>query len=644
MIEQCFQVTLPAQPQGPAQFDLRYGAGDVPLRVILRPFVRRAILEGWLGPVETPGPRIDLPPDLDLATPCLVLREGGQVALLWGGLALGWRIAEGRLRPEWPSPEVHAATAQAVPRPRMPVLDWGPQDVDGADGAEPAPRIAAIPIRGAGMVRIPDSLPPAQVLALWADAAQPDAGWLATLAALAPDAPLPAPPGPAAALVLACLMPGRPAPPPPPGPGPDAAGLAAIAALNGWASPAHRPPRAAPATPALPPAPPATPATLVPGLDIVVALYNQRDRVLECLAGLLPPGRDDLRVLVVDDGSTDGSGDLVARHSAHEPRLRVLAKPNGGCASARNYGRLMSDRSHLAFVDADDATDPGFHAGLYDLARATGACLAVGGFDLWDGARRTAYPAEVALFDRSAAPEAGDDEAWPVDPARLIPSQPAIWRAVHRRDLLDRHDLWFPESIRAFDDFEFHLRVLIHARSLWVRPGLRYLYRQHPGQDVRQRDLRHVGNLAMAATVLRDLARTEGDRTPAVIDALARVIGWSAGQVPPALTGDYLRAAADLWVTIETGLGQGLLPRPHPGGLAHADFPAHLAQARARAAGLPQGRWWLQTEPALTHPATAALARALTQPVPQPLPQPVASAPAPASAAAPQRPPLACAG
>src|SRR5690606_36653801 len=101
-----------------------------------------------------------------------------------------------------------------------------------------------------------------------------------------------------------------------------------------------------------------------------------------CLDSLLAEATDDIRVIVVDDGSTDGSGDAVRDRHGDNPRLRLLHKENGGCASARNHGRMASDATHVAFVDADDMADPLLFPDLLDLARYTGAEVVQGGFRL----------------------------------------------------------------------------------------------------------------------------------------------------------------------------------------------------------------------------------------------------------------------
>ena len=127
------------------------------------------------------------------------------------------------------------------------------------------------------------------------------------------------------------------------------------------------------------------------GLDVTIAAYNAKEYLITCAESLLCQGRDDIRVIIVDDGSTDGSGEAAAEYFAKDARVRVERKANGGCASARNYGRLVLDATHIAFVDADDFVTPNFFADLYDLAVCTGVGRTQAGFDFYDASREWPY-------------------------------------------------------------------------------------------------------------------------------------------------------------------------------------------------------------------------------------------------------------
>ena len=296
------------------------------------------------------------------------------------------------------------------------------------------------------------------------------------------------------------------------------------------------------------------------GLDVVVAMFNSKDWIKECVDALLADGNAEIRVLVVDDGSTDGSRDLVAETYAGHERVVLLSKENGGCASARNYGRLHSDASHIAFVDADDVAGPGLFAGLLDLARHSGAEVVQGGFDLLLEAaegethRAPSYEADLPEIIHAHRHNFGERTCLLVPSWLLMQGQPSIWRRVYRRDFLDNRNIWFPEHIRAFDDQIFQLLTLHHAGNVPMLDGVHYLYRQHARQDIRQGDERHFYSLEMFRLVLkRGVSEGWNDFRP-VLASFVRTVNWCWNNLRADLRPAFERGAAELWAYARTTL------------------------------------------------------------------------------------------
>ena len=100
---------------------------------------------------------------------------------------------------------------------------------------------------------------------------------------------------------------------------------------------------------------------------VVVPLWNNRDTVREAVASVLAQTYDDFELIVVDDGSTDDSLDMLA--GIDDPRLRILRRPNGGPGLARNAGIAAAKADWIAFLDADDLWLPD-HLAELDRVRA----------------------------------------------------------------------------------------------------------------------------------------------------------------------------------------------------------------------------------------------------------------------------------
>lgn len=93
-------------------------------------------------------------------------------------------------------------------------------------------------------------------------------------------------------------------------------------------------------------------------VTVVIPAYNAAATLSATMASVRQQTHDRLEILVVDDGSTDGTLQLAQRHAAEDPRIRVLSQPNRGVAAARNRGLSEASHALVALVDADDLWHP----------------------------------------------------------------------------------------------------------------------------------------------------------------------------------------------------------------------------------------------------------------------------------------------
>ena len=122
-----------------------------------------------------------------------------------------------------------------------------------------------------------------------------------------------------------------------------------------------------------------------PHVSVIVPAFNCAEYIGECLDSLAKQEYDNYSVLVVDDGSTDGTSSVVERHySVFGGALRLVQQENGGAGSARNRGVEESAGKYIAFVDSDDLVAPDYLSTFVRAAEENASDLVIGGYQTFD--------------------------------------------------------------------------------------------------------------------------------------------------------------------------------------------------------------------------------------------------------------------
>jgi glycosyltransferase involved in cell wall biosynthesis len=211
-----------------------------------------------------------------------------------------------------------------------------------------------------------------------------------------------------------------------------------------------------------------------PLVSVVVPVYNVRDYVTACLTSLVGQTHTDLELLVVDDGSTDGSGEVAAGVVAADRRARVIRTPNQGLAAARDEGLAVAQGEFVVFVDSDDWVSPVFVECLVAGARRFGADIAHCGH--WEvlGERRVARPITTTSGESCLPGQAL---------RRMLLGQGghlAAWNKIYRTRLFRDAGVCYPAG-RLYEDAFTTYRLLHAANRVAYLPDLLYCYRRRPG-------------------------------------------------------------------------------------------------------------------------------------------------------------------
>lgn len=112
-------------------------------------------------------------------------------------------------------------------------------------------------------------------------------------------------------------------------------------------------------------------------ISIIVAVYNIKEYLPRCVDSILAQTYKNLEIILVDDGSTDGSGKICDDYAMSEERIQVVHKKNGGLSDARNAGLEVAKGDYIGFVDGDDWIEPGMYCAMYEACEGEHAQIAV---------------------------------------------------------------------------------------------------------------------------------------------------------------------------------------------------------------------------------------------------------------------------
>lgn len=268
----------------------------------------------------------------------------------------------------------------------------------------------------------------------------------------------------------------------------------------------------------------------IPRVSVVVPAFNVKAFIAEAIRSVEMQGVPAVEILVIDDGSRDGTADYVEEHF---PAVRLFRKENGGSATARNVGLREAKGEYIAFLDADDVWLPGKLKAQLDYFEAHPDIAMLGtGFAPWvaDASGKFDDPAALAVGNAEIEPGAIDPEAsgWGYH-KMLLDNYVWTTTVMMRRALVEKIGL-FDETLRLGQDYDFFLRAS-RETEIHVLKGVFAVYRQHPGSAIaRGADFNYAAHIIRRATGRWGLSSPNGESiTPQQLSERLQHIHFSCG-------------------------------------------------------------------------------------------------------------------
>lgn len=286
-------------------------------------------------------------------------------------------------------------------------------------------------------------------------------------------------------------------------------------------------------------------------VSVIVPIYNVKSYLQECFDSISSQSYQNIEIILVDDGSTDGSGEFCDELAARDDRATVLHKENGGLSDARNAGLRIAQGSWISFIDSDDYVSPIFIEVLLNAVLKTGCEMST-------------IPFGKAFNDGS--------ECKLVNSLDLVPdAEPIESHDVQRRMLyqsLDTGAQWRLYSISSLgvDPFPVGLYYedlasvykIIHKLDKVAIVDCRglYAYRMRGDSIIRQnyKHLKGESALKISDQLFADISKWYPDLSDAAASRCFSVCRMVFAQVPISIADDSLAEfkfdADDLWNVI----------------------------------------------------------------------------------------------
>lgn len=277
------------------------------------------------------------------------------------------------------------------------------------------------------------------------------------------------------------------------------------------------------------------------GIDVsvIVPCYNTEKFLDQALASIEQNDRCSLEVIVLNDGSTDGSLKIMRAHEAADARVRVIDKPNQGYGASVNRGMSEARGTYLAIVEPDDWVEPHMYDDLIDYARSFDAGLGEGAPDIvktpywriWMPTTPKERRYQCSYKGRIAT---GLTQPFTlVQEPRLVQHHPSIWSALYRRAFIEDRGIRFKEVPGAgWVDNPFLFETMCQAQRIVYLDTPYYCYREDlPGSS----SVRRVASLSFERwNDMADVVERLGIADEGILKSLYtigfRYIGGSLGE------------------------------------------------------------------------------------------------------------------
>lgn len=224
----------------------------------------------------------------------------------------------------------------------------------------------------------------------------------------------------------------------------------------------------------------------MPKVSVVIPIYNVEKYLRECLDSIVNQSLKDIEIICVNDGSTDGSLEILKEYEQKDPRVKVIDKKNEGAGIARNVALDIATGEYLAFIDSDDFVEQTMLEQMFNLSLENDLDVSICRSFKYDTNSHNISSLQKSIdlediisgqiFDKNDIPKKiiGFCVGWP-------------WDKLFRRSFIEKYELRFPDLKNSEDAYFVFMALVLAQRISYTDEHLVY-HRNHSGSLSLTRD------------------------------------------------------------------------------------------------------------------------------------------------------------
>ena len=300
-----------------------------------------------------------------------------------------------------------------------------------------------------------------------------------------------------------------------------------------------------------------------PVLSVIVPVFNVADYLVECLDSIVAQPFTGVQVIVVDDGSTDGSAELAREYAKRHANFEFFEQPNSGVSIARNNALERVRTPYLTFVDPDDVLPPDAWTTMFRQLRGSGSDFVVGAVERLEGDRRYQTPSMIRT-------NRIEGRGLTIAEAPLMLTDVFVWNKIFVTEFWREAGITFPPRTRYQDQVAL-TDAYLKAQAFDVITEIVYEWRHRPALNSATQMRKQLTNLQERIATKRstlELVEAYGhaDVTRVLETEILPVDMWEYCEAVPTCTDDFwdllVAAFREFWGGDRISFTEAMIP-PH---------------------------------------------------------------------------------